>query len=366
MNRSVCNLLVCGVLIVGGMNSGGGVHTPADKVKSAQAAEAEVYGRKQVAEALPVIDEETNGAILRGDWWDDNPTMLVNPSDDTPQVEALMLPISLDERSVLNPVPKNDEIVDEYFLPYYIKPAAGLSDPQAILSEMEQDDIKALIASLKKEFKYDCYVSVFKNKQEVPASINAPSLARQIFTPKHKSVLIHYHEGDVASIQVVFDDATTTLMDDTRRRAIVSLVKRDTNVYSHPSDMIACALISAIEHAEYLRAEGKVRTDGMPTTRLKDLDSSLVAIPDVAIEIPEKDSKVGLIKKLLVWCGEHLGSGSYVILGSLLLLVVALTVLIWWRRCKRKVLLMPSCVERRLGAKNGAGFSRFISYKGKN
>ena len=144
-------------------------------------------------------------SLMKGTWWEANAPLLppvdaaVAPSASVPEPSA-----NADSPAV-DPVPEDFTDVNEYFLPDYIRTSTGLIDPQKLLTEVESNDVIELIKLIKSRYNVNLFVSIFAAGQKVPPSVNAPTIARQIFKNKERNLLLHFHMGDIKSAQIALD-----------------------------------------------------------------------------------------------------------------------------------------------------------------
>ncbi len=314
--------------------------------------EPEEQGTVEVV-TMPEWTKDDQKAALQGKWWDTVvPLLPVAPSGD--EKDAPIPAVTDSEKSPVDPFPENFEKVDEQFLPLYIRPTGvGLIDPQKLLTEIERDDVLVLMSKLYEQYGIHVYVSVFAQGQSVPPEVNAPTLARQVFKPGERSMLLHVHLGDVQSIQIAPDQEMSDVMGDRRRRIVLHHIKEDASVYTNPMDQ----LMEAMAAMAYYSQEDKLAAQARPGVSM-----SGTSIPTVNVEIIEteeaKKNSIGALVK--VW-EDKLLVYRELILAGLGLLIVAIIGFFWFRS-KRPVHLRASEPDIRLGAPHGAGISRGINY----
>lgn len=319
------------------------------------------FGQDGSEQEMPVISDEDRQLILQGSWWDHYPSLLPDLSDPPLTEEEIGVAPSLVEQGPLvDSFPENFQSLHEQFLPEYIRQASGkLIDPQRLLGEIERDDALSLIGALEREYGLQIYVSVFAPGQEVPPEVNAPALARQIFTGEERSILLHVHYGEVTSLQIACDVKWMESIGDQGRRALLARIKENASLYTDSQDSLLEAVAAMVLYAQPGMAEMlKVEQEAAIAQKAK--------VPPVDIDFieteKEEKSRLGdLIKQmagsLSEWAMPVLaGLGLLVLLGAAYL----------WRRNLRPVTLAPSEPDRRLGAPFGAGVSRVVSYGDKN
>lgn len=150
----------------------------------------------------------------------------------------------------VDPIPEDFTDVNEYFLPEYIRTTTGLIDPQKLLGEVERNDVIELIRLIKDRYNVNLFVSIFAAGQKVPPSVNAPTIARQIFKDKERNLLLHFHMGDIKSAQIALDPDLSSHLGDTGRRDLLYQVKQDASRFTHPQDELVTAMISLARRTE--------------------------------------------------------------------------------------------------------------------
>lgn len=172
---------------------------------------------------------------MKGTWWEANAPLLppvdaaVAPSASVPEPSA-----NADSPAV-DPVPEDFTDVNEYFLPDYIRTSTGLIDPQKLLTEVESNDVIELIKLIKSRYNVNLFVSIFAAGQKVPPSVNAPTIARQIFKNKERNLLLHFHMGDIKSAQIALDPELSAQLGDAGRRDLLYQVKQDASRVHQPA-----------------------------------------------------------------------------------------------------------------------------------
>ena len=169
------------------------------------------------AQELPLLkwSSKDQQSLMKGTWWESHAPVL-------PPVEAAVSPVpSVPETPAdadspaVDPIPEDFTDVNEYFLPEYIRTTTGLIDPQKLLGEVERNDVIELIRLIKDRYTVNLFVSIFAAGQKVPPSVNAPTIARQIFKDKERNLLLHFHMGDIKSAQIALDPDLSSHMDET-------------------------------------------------------------------------------------------------------------------------------------------------------
>ncbi len=307
----------------------------------------------------PTLKWSTNDqkALMKGTLWSEFPSVLPNLSDtaETP-VTPSSVTVSSDNPAV-EPIPENHDAVDEYFLPSYIRTNTGLIDPQKLLSETERYDVEELIQRVKKQYKVNLFVSIFAANQKIPPSINAPTVARQVFIEDEKNLLLHFHIGNIKATQIALDKELATQLGDAGRRDLLYHIKQEASKFTDPQDELIAAIISFVR-----QAEGDLRQKPLPTVTTEEKPE----IPKVNIIIKEEEKKqesalAALIKN---WSEYALQNITGFIIHAVILIALILTWIIW--RNKRVITLYASEPDVRLSAPNGASQSRIVKFNPSN
>ncbi len=230
-------------------------------------------------------------------------------------------------------------------------------DPQKLLTEVESQDVLALIDRIKEVYKVYLFVSIFAQGQKVPASVNAPAVSRQIFETGKRNLLLHYHVGDIKNVQVALDPDLSARLGDTGRRDLLYRVKQDAAVYTYPQDELMAAMISLVERS-------RVDLAAVPEPVAPDsLAPERAYVPKVGLDIDKpQETKDEAVKKLFKEWGKK-AQAHLELIATLAALLLTLPIVWWiWRR-HRVVRLLPSEPDRRLSAPNGASQSRPVNYR---
>lgn len=175
------------------------------------------------AQELPLLkwSSKDQQSLMKGTWWETHAPVL-------PPVEAAVSPVPSAPETpadadspAVDPIPEDFTDVNEYFLPEYIRTTTGLIDPQKLLGEVERNDVIELIRLIKDRYNVNLFVSIFAAGQKVPPSVNAPTIARQIFKDKERNLLLHFHMGDIKSAQIALDPDLSSHLGDTGRRDLL-------------------------------------------------------------------------------------------------------------------------------------------------
>lgn len=315
------------------------------------------FSEEKQNEGMPEWTKDDQKAALQGKWW--NQISLLLPGPPTSEEKAGEPPVpaaTAVEKSPVDPFPENFSRVDEQFLPEYIRPiGVGLIDPQKLLTEIERDDVLVLISKLMDQFGIHAYVSIFAKDQAVPPEVNAPTLARQIFKPGERSMLLHVHLGDVKSMQVAMDQEMTDKLGDRGRRILLHRIKENASAYSDNMDQLMEALVAMAVYGQPDQQDaGAYGKTGVSVS------SANIPVVNVDITEPEGVKKNSIGELVKHWEEKLAVYRNYLVIG--LALFIFLGFVYFWRRSVRPVHLLPTEPDVRLGGPNGAGISRGINY----
>lgn len=310
------------------------------------------------AQELPLLkwSSKDQQSLMKGTWWESHAPVL-------PPVEAAVSPVPAAPETpadadspAVDPIPEDFTDVNEYFLPEYIRTTTGLIDPQKLLGEVERNDVIELIRLIKDRYNVNLFVSIFAAGQKVPPSVNAPTIARQIFKDKERNLLLHFHMGDIKSAQIALDPDLSSHLGDTGRRDLLYQVKQDASRFTHPQDELVTAMISLARRTEANMAA--VPKPALPALEADNPDS----IPEANITILETEeapeSHLHVLMK--AWVSFALANVAGIILHVSALVSLVVLWLVW--KNKRVVRLLPSEPDKRLGAPHGASQSRPVNY----
>ena len=259
---------------------------------------------------------------MRGAWWNANPPLLppvdaaAAPSDPMPE------PAANADSPAVDPIPEDFTDVNEYFLPDYIRTSTGLIDPQKLLAEVESNDVIELIKLIKSRYNVNLFVSIFAAGQKVPPSVNAPTIARQIFRNKERNLLLHFHMGDIKSAQIALDPELSSQLRDAGRRDLLYQVKQDASRFTNPQDELIEAMISLAR-----RTEADMASAPRPT------------LPALEPDNPETQES-SLHAMMKAWMTFALANVAGIILHISALAAIVVLWLVW--KNKRVVHLLPS------------------------
>lgn len=292
-------------------------------------------------------------SLMKGTWWDKNAPLL--PPADAPD-GTVPEPSAGADSPAVDPVPEDFTEVNEYFLPDYIRTTNGLIDPQKLLGEVESQDVIELIRRVKSRYNVNLFVSIFAAGQRVPPSVNAPTIARQIFRNGERNLLLHFHMGDIKSAQIALDPELSAQLGDAGRRDLLYQVKQDASRFTDPQDELVTAIISLARRTAADMAAA-------PRPSLTALEPNNPAgIPEANITIlePEEARESPLHAMMKAWISFALANVAGIILHVSALVAAVVLWLVW--KNKRVVHLLPSEPDKRLGAPNGASQSRPVNY----
>lgn len=310
------------------------------------------------AQDLPALkwSAKDQQSLMRGTWWDRNAPLLP-PVDAavSPTAGAPGPPADADSPAV-DPVPEDFTDVNEYFLPEYIRTTTGLIDPQKLLAEVERNDVIELIRLIKSRYNVNLFVSIFAAGQKVPPSVNAPTIARQIFRNRERNLLLHFHMGDIKSAQIALDPDLSAQLGDAGRRDLLYQVKQDASRFTNPQDELIAAMIS-LAH----RTEANIAAAPKPSLPALEPDNP-ESIPEANITILETEEapESHVHAMIKAWMSFALANVAGIILHVSALVSFIVLWLVW--KNKRVVRLLPSEPDKRLGAPNGAAQSRPVNY----
>lgn len=341
---------------------------PAEKAQSPQEAAA-APSAETPGESASSYPEDWNAPdrelLLMGTWWQsvqqlfpDRDEAAAAPSID--RTAAGRTPPDDGDRAAT--LPESDTSVPEVYAPRYLRPeSSGLLDPQHLLSETEQNDVRRLLNLLHRHCRCRFYVALFGNRQKEPLSLSPQKLIVEIGRLHERSVLLHYHLGDASSLRLAYDAEFMKELTDDQRRTWLLATRDAAGRFTHGPDALDAALRTLAEHmipvaealperrvadAELLQDEvAPMRTvtrvpislDREAAPKKKDWRSRLREIPDDPSFAPLAATAGGIVTLLA---------------GFLWLLRIR----------KRNARLEESAADVRLSSPAGAGVSRVVHY----
>jgi hypothetical protein len=320
---------------------------------------------------MPLWSEHDQKLVMQGTWW--KQAEFVLPSLDAQQTSApAPTPTTVvEETSVVDPFPVDTTQILDRFLPEYLQPDGdGLLDPQRFLTEIEREDVQNLINRIYELYKVRLYVSIFAKDQQVPAEVNAPTLARQVFAPEERCMLLHVHLGDVKSMQIACDSVLNDKIGDFGRRVLLQRVKENAQRYTDPIDELTEAMSAMVILVKPALISAAQKT---PST---EHEEGKVDIPSVEIQYseaapPKRSAMADAIETFKAYCIQNatqLGIG-------ILALVLAIVLVIWQRSIRPVELKIPEHLgdkgaheddENLLGCPNGFSCCQMQTYVDEN
>lgn len=309
------------------------------------------------AQDLPALkwNARDQQSLMKGAWWSANPPLLP-PADAADSPSPPPEPSPHADSPAVDSVPEDFTDVNEYFLPDYIRTSTGLIDPQKLLAEVESNDVIELIKLIKSRYNVNLFVSIFAAGQKVPPSVNAPTIARQIFRNRERNLLLHFHVGDIKSAQIALDPDLGARLGDTGRRDLLYRVKQDASRFTNPQDELIEAMISLAR-----RTEADMASAPKPSLPALEPDNP-ASIPEanITIQEPQEARESHIHAMMKAWMSFALANVVGIILHVCALAAVVALWLVW--KNKRVVRLLPSEPDKRLGAPHGASQSRPVNY----
>lgn len=308
---------------------------------------------------FPTWDDKDKEANMKGTWWEKTAILLPekpnNAEDETPE------PIIMAGNDIMavNPIPEDLDKVNPHFLPGYIRPVNGLSDPQSLLDEVQSNDIIEMIKLVKEKYGISLYVSIFAKNQDMPPSINAPALARQIFQNGETSALLHIHLDNINATQLALDPQLNSALGIDGSYKLLYTLKQKASRYDNPSDQI---LESLANLGTYIAEQLPQHQGNQQGVQIHQDIHEIDGVPQVGIVLEEKEKKEEKsIKELIFEAKDQLWLYRFPLIGLGATLIFAILFWIYWRRF-HVVRLLRSEPDIRLGAPHGASQSRLFNY----
>lgn len=303
---------------------------------------------------LPQWVDEDQKAMMKGEWF---AGVGILPDVSELNSEDISI-VSLEDEPVTDqtPVVPENEIPAEALPLYRPKDVTeALIDPQNLLSECEREDIHGLLHAIKEATGVDVFLVLFTEKQSPSVELNAPALARHIFTPEKSQVLVSYHYGAPSMAQVIYSYDLDYPLDDEKRKSLLDTAKREANFFDSPTDALL----------EFLSAQA-VQIPGLQKLAKLHPAPKVLVVPKVDYVLDQKEVEKKKqpfnIKELFATFWADYGIPSLLLLFGLS--VVTATFILYH---KTKRYPMPTFISRpRCGAPSGMGTSSVFSYHKSN
>lgn len=315
----------------------------------------EVQAEEEIAPALlpdtPQWEKKDQEQMLRGDLITGEGIL----PDESEQADAPedLIPLDIPDAEIVEtPIPVE---IPQELMPLYlpIDKDQYLIDPQKLLSEQETADIARLLDEIREATEVSIYLTIFTSDQKIPASLNAPSLARQIFGDKPSSVLIEYRRGAFNRAQVIYSEDLSHTLTDGHRKSLLDAAKRQAAESSEDLDVLW----------SFLDTVGTQLPGVINMAKTSPL-APRIAVPksNYKIKTSPEDEKTPVKKPKLdevafsFW--NDYGTGAIVIL--LVLFGTAGIIVFLKKRKIYHIEHLPIC--KQLGAPHGTGSTRVLYY----
>lgn len=200
----------------------------------------DIQAEEEVAPGLltdtPQWEKKDQEQMLRGDLITGEGIL----PDEAEQADAPedLIPLDIPDAEIVEtPIPVE---IPQELMPLYLPKDKDqyLIDPQKLLSEQETADIARLLDEIREATEVSIYLTIFTSDQKIPASLNAPSLARQIFSDKPSCVLIEYRRGAFNRAQVIYSEDLSHTLTDGHRKSLLDAAKRQAAESSEDLDVL--------------------------------------------------------------------------------------------------------------------------------
>lgn len=366
------SLILCFFLIItlpseGARKSSGKRASSAAQQEKTRSQEKEPPKEKESKEQSPAPEEQPEETPIQTDTpqWEknDQESMLrgdlvtgegVLPDEaDQKDPEENVIPLDIpDDQMQETEIPKE---IPQELMPLYLPSDKELLliDPQKLLSEQERADIEQLLKEIKEATGVTAYLTVFTEDQKIPASLNAPSLARQIFGDRNLCMLIEYRRGRFNATQLVYSEDLSHCLSDNQRKALLDGTKRAASEKSEDIDILW----------NLLDAAGSQLPGIINLAKTSPL-APRIAVPktDLPLKIDTDDAKKDKKKIKL----DEVFDSFCQTYGTLLIILFSGTIVIWavfaYLRHKRIYFMESVPVSKQLGAPHGTGSTRVLYY----
>lgn len=325
------------------------------KTQKKEEKKEEIQAEEEATPALlantPQWEKGDQEQMLRGDLIT-GVGILPDESEEADAPEDL-IPLDIPDAEIVEtPIPVE---IPQELMPLYLPSDKEqyLIDPQKLLSEQETADIARLLEEIREATEVSIFLTIFTSDQKIPASLNAPSLARQIFGDKPSCVLVEYRRGAFNTAQVIYSEDLSHTLTDGHRKSLLDAAKREAAESSEDLDVLW----------SFLNTVGTQLPGVINMAKTSPL-APKIAVPksNYKIKSSPEDEKAPVKKPKLdevafsFW-NEY---GSGVLITLLVLFGTTGTILFIKKRKIYHIEHLP--ISKQLGAPHGTGSTRVLYY----
>lgn len=244
---------------------------------------------------------------------------------------------------------ESDTRVPGRYCKYYLDSRGTvLRDPQQLLTEVERADVMHVLRELNAHSRFQIYVSVFRNGQEVPHEIAATNLVSHIAQPGQYAVVLQYALGEPPAVEIGYKEIEP---EEHQVRDWLEQVRRKVMTAGGGAD----GLLAGIRCLH-----GILTPVSESFTPLTPESAGGVKLIELELKPKPKEVKVSWKDEVKAWFKAG-GATPYLIslgaVGAVLWGLIQLFLL--HRSCNR---LLDSEPDYRLASRYGAGVSRYVKY----
>lgn len=363
----LCLFLIITLPSEGARKSSGKRASSSAQQEKTRSQEKETPKEKEAKEQPPAPEEQPEETPVQADTpqWEKNDQEnmlrgnlvtgegLLPDETDQEGTEENVIPLDIpDDQMQETEIPKE---IPQELMPLYLPSDKDqfLIDPQKLLSAQERADVEQLLKEIKESTDVTVYLTIFTEDQKIPASLNAPSLARQIFGDRNLCMLMEYRRGQFNATQIVYSEDLSHCLSDNQRKSLLDGTKRAASEKSEDIDILWNLVDAAGSQLPGIINLAKT-SPLAPRIAVPKTDLSLKVDPDDA---KKNKKKIKLDEVFDTFCQTY---------GTLLIILFSGTITIWavfaYLRHKRVYAMESLPVSKQLGALHGTGTTRILYY----
>ncbi len=270
----------------------------------------------------------------------DGYTLLLQPAEGAKVPRRFRTPSSSQE---------NDKKVPARYSEAYRQPsAAGLSDPQGLLSVEDRRDVEHVLRELNANSRFRIYVALYRAGQQLPPELAVHMLAHQTARPLEYAALLLFPLGDSQQLDLGYELVEPS---DEDRHAWLQRVR---SAAAPEGDGVE-ALLPAIREVHAV-------LEPLSSSFKANVPDKVEKLPEIEIELrPDDGEKKVPVKDIIGAYFKDSANHPLIFTVATLLALIAIAVFVFFFR-RRTGTLLESRPDVRLSSPYGAGVSRYVRY----
>ena len=240
------------------------------------------------------------------------------------------------------------KILGRYVEIYHKPSAAGLSDPQGLLTVEERRDAEHVLRQLNANGRFRIYAAIYRHGQQLPQELSVQNLAQRTAQPCEYVALLLFPLGDSQSLDLGYQEVKPT---DEQRHAWLNRVRTAAAREGNGVESLLLAIREVHAALTPLAVNFRPMTE-QATESLPHIE--VVYKPDA------EEEKESMKDKLGRFIADNANITLMISLGIMLAFFVAIILYFVFRH--RSGRLLESVPDVRLSSPYGAGVSRYVRY----